>query len=104
MTVSRLKNQFMDFAFEHNEYGNREPMKIIGEERERVTHFKCLATSAERNVVWKRRLQREWDQVGEIGRNAGEYCHRRMLTKLIRPAMIVCDRNAGYNEATRTWD
>ena len=26
-------------------------MKIVGEERERVTHFKCLATSADRNVV-----------------------------------------------------
>ena len=47
MRVSRLKTQLMDFAFEKNEYGNRKPMKIIGEELERVTHFKCLETSTE---------------------------------------------------------
>ena len=37
----------MDFAFEQYEYGNREPMKIIGEELESVTHFKFLGTSTE---------------------------------------------------------
>ena len=37
----------MYFAFEQNEYGNRKPIKIIGEELERVTHFKCLGTSTE---------------------------------------------------------
>ena len=36
MSVSRLETQFMDFAFEQNEQGNREPMKIIGEGLERV--------------------------------------------------------------------
>ena len=45
--VSRLKNQFMDFALRQNESGNREPMKIIGEELERVTYFKCFGTSTE---------------------------------------------------------
>ena len=44
---SRLKTQFMDFALRQNESGNREPMKIIGEELERVTHFKFLGTSTE---------------------------------------------------------
>ena len=47
MRVSRLKTQPMDFAFEQNEYGNRKPMKIFGEELKRVTHFKCLGTSTE---------------------------------------------------------
>ena len=47
MMVSRLKTQFMDFALIQNESGNREPMKIIGEELERVTYFKCLGTSSE---------------------------------------------------------
>ena len=27
--------------------------------------------------MWKRRSQCEWDQVGEIGRNAGEYCAQK---------------------------
>ena len=61
----------MDLSVRQNESGNRESMKITGEERERVTHFKCLGTRQKRNVVWKRRSQCEWDQVGEIGRNAG---------------------------------
>ena len=39
MRVSRLETQSMDFAFELMDI-NREPMKIIGEELERVTHFK----------------------------------------------------------------
>ena len=48
MRVSRLQTQFMDFAVGQNEYkGNREPMKIIGEELERVRNFKCLGTSKE---------------------------------------------------------
>ncbi len=47
MRVIRLKTQLMDFAFEQNEYGNRKPMKIIGEELERVTRFKCIGTSTE---------------------------------------------------------
>ena len=47
MTVSRLKTQFMDFALRQNKSGNREPMKIMGEELERVTPFKFLGTSTE---------------------------------------------------------
>ena len=30
--VSGPKTQFMDFAFEQNDYGNGEPVKILGEE------------------------------------------------------------------------
>ena len=47
MRVSRLTTQFIDFPFRQNESGNREPMKIIGEELERVAHFKCLGTNTE---------------------------------------------------------
>ena len=50
--IIRLKTQFMDFAVRQNESVNREPMKTIGEELERVTHLKCLGTSIQkRNVV-----------------------------------------------------
>ena len=37
----------MDFALRQNESGNREPMMIIGEELDRVTHFKYLGTNTE---------------------------------------------------------
>ena len=47
MTVSRLKTLFMDFTLRQNVSGNREPIKIIGEELERVTHLKCLGMSTE---------------------------------------------------------
>ena len=30
--VSRPKTQFMDFTFEHSEQGNRDSVKILGEE------------------------------------------------------------------------
>ena len=47
MMLSRPKTQFMDFNFEKNQQGNREPVKILGEELERVTHLKYLGTSME---------------------------------------------------------
>ena len=40
MRVSRPKTQFMDFSFEQNAQGIRPQVKILGEEVERVTHFK----------------------------------------------------------------
>ena len=47
MRISRPRTQFMDFKFEQNQQGNREPVKILGEELERVTNFKYLGTSME---------------------------------------------------------
>ena len=47
MRVSRPKTQFMDFSFGQNAQGNRPQVKILGEEVERVTHFKYLGTSIE---------------------------------------------------------
>ena len=47
MRVSRPKTQYMDFSFEQNAQGNRPQVKILGEEVERVTHFKYLGTSIE---------------------------------------------------------
>ena len=47
MRVSRPKTQFMDYSFEQNAQGNRPQVKILGEEVERVTHFKFLGTSIE---------------------------------------------------------
>ena len=47
MRVSRPKTHFMDFSFEQNAQGNRPQVKILGEEVERVTHFKYMGTSIE---------------------------------------------------------
>ena len=47
MRVSRPKTQFMEFSFEQNAQGNRPQVQILGEEVERVTHFKYLGTSIE---------------------------------------------------------
>ena len=47
MRVGRLKTQLMDLDFEQNEQVNRKPIKMIGEELERITHFKCLGKSTE---------------------------------------------------------
>ena len=35
----------MHFTFEQSEHGNRDPVNILGEELERVNHFKYLRTS-----------------------------------------------------------
>ena len=51
MRVSRPKThedpKFMEFSFEQYAQGNRPQVQILGEEVERVTHFKYLGTSIE---------------------------------------------------------
>ena len=37
----------MDLTFEQSEQGNREPVKLLGEELERVTHFRYIVMSIE---------------------------------------------------------
>ena len=77
MRVSRLKTQVVDFASEHNEYGNRKPMKIIGDElglgASAGEEF-CMATEITVRVGpgW-----RNWKKM------QGCIVRRRMPTKLI---------------------
>ena len=97
MRVSRPKTQFMDFNFEQNQQGNREPVKILGEELERVTHFKYLGTSMEEEGGMETEITK---RVGAGWRNwkkcSGVLCDRRMPVKLkrkvyktvIRPAIL----------------
>ena len=97
MRLSRPKTQFMDFNFEQNQQGNREPVKILGEELERVTHFKYLGTSMEEEGGMETEITK---RVGAGWRNwkkcSGVLCDRRMPVKLkgkvyktvIRPAML----------------
>ena len=45
--ISRPKTQFMDFNFGQYKGQEREPVKILGEELQRVHHFKHLGSSVE---------------------------------------------------------
>ena len=54
--------------------------------------------------MWKRRSQCEWDQVGDIGRNALEYCAQKDAYATDQTSNDIWGRNVGYNEATRTLD
>ena len=47
MTISRPKPQFMDFNFGQDNGQEREPVKILGEELQRVHHFKYIGSSVE---------------------------------------------------------
>ena len=83
MRVSRPKTQFMDSSFEQNAQGNRPQVKIIGEEVERVTHFKYLGTSIEEEGGMEIEIAK---RVGAGWMNwktcSGVLCDKRMPVKL----------------------
>ena len=47
MRISRPKTQFIDFKFGQDNGQVREPVKIVGEELQRVHQFKYLGSSVE---------------------------------------------------------
>ena len=97
MRVSRPKTQFMDFNFEQNQQGKRDPVNILGEKLDRVSHIKYLGTSIEEEGGMETEITK-W--VGAGWRNwkkcSGVLCDRRMPVKLkgkvnksvIRPATL----------------
>ena len=104
MRVSRPKTQFMEFSFEQNAQGNRPQVHSLGEEVERVTHFKYLGTSIEEEGGMETEIAK---RVGAGWMNwkkcSGVLCDKRMLVKLkgkvyrtvVRPAML---------HGAETWD
>ena len=50
MRISRPNTQFMDFNFGHDNGPGREPVKILGEELQRVHLFKYLGSSVEETI------------------------------------------------------
>ena len=106
MRVSRPKTQSMDFNFEQSQQGNREPVNILGDELERVTHFKYLGMSKEEEGGMETEITK---RVGAGWRNwkkcSGVLCDRRMPVKLKGKASnAIWGRNVGYNEETRKTD
>ena len=92
MRLSRPKTQFMDFNFEQNQQGNREPVKILGEELERVTHFKYLGTSMEEeggmDIEITKRVGAGWKNWKKCSGGMAVKLKGKVYTTVIRPAML----------------
>ena len=97
MRISRPKTQFMDFNFGQDNGQEREPVKILGEELQRLHHFKYLGSSAEETGGMSTEITqrvsaawRNWKRSSEV------LCDRRMPVKLkgkvyktvVRPAVL----------------
>ena len=97
MRSSRPKTQFMDFNFGQDNGQEREPVKILGEELQRVHHFKYLGSSVEETGGMATEITQ---RVSAAWRNwkrcSGVLCDRRMPVKLkgkvyktvVRPALL----------------
>ena len=97
LRISRPKTQFMDFNFGQDNGQEREPVKILGEELQRVHNFKYLGSSVEETGGMATEITQ---RVSEAWRNwkrcSGVLCDRRMPVKLkgkvyktvVRPALL----------------
>ena len=97
MRISRPKTQFIYFKFGQDNGQGREPVKILGEELQRVHHFKYIGSSVEdTGGMTKEISQRVSAAWGNWKRCSGVLCDRRMQVKLkgkvyktvIRPALL----------------
>ena len=83
MRISRPKSQFIDCKFGQDNGQGREPVKIIGEELQRVHHFKYLSSSVEETGGMTTEISQ---RVSAAWRNwkrcSGVLCDRRMPVKL----------------------
>ena len=97
MRISRPKTQFVGFNFGQDNGQGREPVKILGEELQRVHHFKYLGSSVEETggmvTEITQRVSAAWIN---WKRCSGVLCDRRMPVKLkgkvyktvVRPAVL----------------
>ena len=97
MRISIPKTQFMDFNFGQDNGQEREPVKIPGEELQRVHHFNYLGSNLEeiggRATEITQRVSAAWIN---WKRWSGVLCDRRMPVKLkgtvyktvVRPALL----------------
>ena len=97
MRISRSKTQFIDFKFGQDTGQGREPVKILGEELQRVHHFRYLGSSVGdtggMTTEISQRVSAAW---GNWKRCSDVLCDRRMPVKLkgkvyktvVRPALL----------------
>ena len=83
MRISRPKTQFIDFKFGQGNGQGREPVKILGEELQRVLRFKYLGASVEETegmtTEISQRVSAAW---GNWKRCSGVLYDRMMPVKL----------------------
>ena len=97
MRISRPKTQFIDFKFGKDNGQGRESVKTLGEELQKVHHFKYVGSSVEETggmtTEISQRVRAAWRN---WKRCSGVLCDRRMLVKLngkvyttvVRPALL----------------
>ena len=97
MRISRPNTKFMDFNFGQDNGQEREPVKILGEELQRVHHFKYLGSSVEETGGMATEITQTVSAAWiNWKRCSGVLCDRRMPVKLkgkvyktvVRPAML----------------
>ena len=97
MKISRAKTQFKDFKCGQDNGQGREPVKILGEELQRVHPFKYLGSSVEETGGMTTEISQRVSVAWRNGKRcSGVLCDRRMPVKLkgkvyktvVRPALL----------------
>ena len=111
--ISTPKTQFIDFKFGQDNGQGREPVKILGEELQRVYHFKYPASSVEETGGMTTEISQRVSAAWGTGRDICSVvlCDRRMPVKLtgkvyktgVSPALLCGSETCmGNNERTRS--
>ena len=66
MRISRPKTQFIDFKFGQDNGQGREPVQILGEELQRVHHFKYLGSSVEETACMTTEISQSECSMGKL--------------------------------------
>ena len=97
MRISRPKTQFIDIKYGQDNGQGREPVNILGEELQRVHHFKYLGSSVDETGCMTTEIsQRVYAAWGNWKRCSGVLWGMRMPVKLkgnlyktvVRPALL----------------
>ena len=79
-------------------------MKIIGEELERVTHFKCLGSSTKEECCVETELTVRMGPGWRNWKKCRGYCAQNDAYETDQTSNGVWGRNVGYNEAKENWN
>ena len=110
MRITRPKTQFIDFDFGQDNGQEREPVKILEEELQRVHHFKYLTSSVEETGGMATEITQIVSAAWRNGKRcSGMLCDRRKPVKLkgnvyktvVRPALLYGADPWAIKERTR---